>query len=107
MRDFIYIEDVIQANILASKAQKSGVYNVGTALPRSFKEVADVLLKEFNSSLSIEYFENPYSDYQNHTQADISLTQKDLGFKPNVTLEKGIKLYSKEIIRTLNITNND
>jgi|TARA_B110000008_G_scaffold279158_1_gene325174 ADP-L-glycero-D-manno-heptose 6-epimerase len=107
LRDFIYIEDVIQANILACETQKSGVYNVGTALPRSFKDVADVLLKEFNSSLSIEYFENPYSDYQNHTQADISLTQKDLGFEPNVTLEKGIKLYSKEIIRTLNITNND
>jgi len=107
LRDFIYIEDVIQANILACETQKSGVYNVGTALPRSFKDVADLLLKEFNSSLSIEYFKNPYSDYQNHTQADISLTQKDLGFKPNVTLEKGIKLYSKEIIRTLNITNND
>ena len=34
-----------------------------------------------------------------HTQADISLTKKNLGFSPLFTLEKGIKAYVPEIIR--------
>jgi len=43
VRDFIYIEDVIQANIKACKPKKSGIYNVGTGNPRSFQEIADIL----------------------------------------------------------------
>ena len=42
-RDFIYVEDVIQANIKACKPKKSGVYNVGTGIPSSFQEIADIL----------------------------------------------------------------
>jgi len=97
-RDFIYIEDVIQANIRACSAKKNGVYNIGTGIPRSFKDIADILLKELNSDLSIEFFENPYIDYQTHTRADISLSEKYLGFNPNFSLEEGINDYLPEII---------
>ena len=106
-RDFIYIDDVIQANILASKAQNSGLYNVGTGIPRSFEDIVKILQKEFNTTLNIDYFDNPYTDYQKHTQADISLIKEDLNFKPSISLENGIKLYSEEIISTAQIEIND
>jgi ADP-L-glycero-D-manno-heptose 6-epimerase len=102
-RDFIYIDDVIKANVIASQAEKSGIYNVGTGTPRSFKEIVDILQKELKKNLNIEYFANPYSDYQNHTQADISSLKEDLNFEPSISLEDGIKLYSKEIIKTSNM----
>ena len=97
VRDFIYIEDVIQANIKASVSGKSGVYNVGTAIPRSFQDIADILQKELGTELGTEYFQNPYSAYQMHTEADITLTCKELGYEPRFSLEEGIKAYASEI----------
>ncbi len=99
LRDFVNIDDVIQANLLACQAKKSGVYNVGTGIPRSFQDIADILQQELGTDLGTEYFPNPYSGYQMHTQADISLTRQDLGYEPEITLETGIKNYIPEIKR--------
>ena len=99
LRDFIYIEDVIQANIRACNPKLNGVYNVGTGNPRSFQNISDILQKELGTNLGTEYFPNPYDGYQMHTQADISSSEKNIGFKPKVSLEEGIKAYVPEIVR--------
>ena len=104
-RDFIYIDDAIQANIKACSSNQNGTYNVGTGLPRSFQEIVDILQKELNTSLKTDYFQNPFDGYQMHTQADISLTRKNLGFEPTFSLEAGIKDYIPEILR-LHSANN-
>ncbi len=99
LRDFVYIKDVIQANIKACDAKKSGVYNVGTAKPRSFQDIADILQKELGTDYGTDYFPNPFTGYQMHTQADISTSQEFLGYEPEWELEDGIKDYLPEIIR--------
>ena len=78
-RDFIYIKDVLQANIKACSAKNNGTYNIGTGIPRSFQEIADILQKELGTNLGTKYFDNLYLDYQMHTQADISMSQRNLG----------------------------
>ena len=99
LRDFIYIDDVIQANIKACKAKKNGTYNVGTGKPRSFQEIADIIQLELDTDFSTEYFPNPYDGYQLHTQADISSSKQFLDFHPNISLEQGINSYLPEIKR--------
>jgi ADP-L-glycero-D-manno-heptose 6-epimerase len=99
LRDFINIEDVVQANIKACNPKKNGTYNVGTGNPRSFQDIADILQTELGTDLGTEYILNPYNGYQMHTQADISTTQANLGFEPVVSLEEGIKAYISEIKR--------
>ena len=100
LRDFIYIEDVIQANIKACQPKKSGVYNVGTGKARSFQDIADILQKELGTDYGTEYIPNPYTaQYQFHTEADISDTIEQLGYKPNFSLEAGIRTYLPEIKR--------
>jgi ADP-L-glycero-D-manno-heptose 6-epimerase len=99
LRDFINIEDVIQANIKACTPKQNGVYNVGTGEPRSFQDIADILQKELGTNLGTEYFPNPYDGYQMHTQADISTSQEYLDYRPQITLEQGIKAYITEINR--------
>ena len=106
-RDFIYIDDVIEANIRALQSKKSGIHNVGSGESRSFKDIVDILQKVFNTNLNIEYFENPYLDYQKHTQANITSLKKDLNFQPKISLEEGIQLYSNEIQQTFNMKYND
>ena len=100
VRDFVYIKDVIQANIKACAAKKSGVYNVGTSKPRSFQDIADILQKELGTDYGTEYFPNPFTGYQMHTQADISSSEENLGYSPQWELEDGIKDYLSEIKRT-------
>ena len=97
LRDFIYIDDVIQANIKACSPKRNGTFNVGTGQSRSFQDVSDTLQKELNTDLGTEYFKNPHQGYQFHTQADIFYTKKQLGFDPIFSLEKGIKSYIPEI----------
>jgi ADP-L-glycero-D-manno-heptose 6-epimerase len=99
LRDFINIEDVVQANIKACNPKQNGTYNVGTGNPRSFQDIADILQKELGTDLGTEYIPNPYDGYQMHTQADISSSQANLDFKPVVSLEEGIKAYISDIKR--------
>jgi ADP-L-glycero-D-manno-heptose 6-epimerase len=99
LRDFIYIDDVVQANIKACLPKQNGTYNVGTGIPRNFQEIADILQKELDTNLGTEYFPNPYDGYQMNTKADISSTRENLGFKPKFSLEQGIKAYIPEILR--------
>lgn len=96
-RDFIYIKDVIQANIKACNPKKNGTYNVGTGIARSFQDIADILQNELETDLGNEFIINPYKDYQVHTQANIDSTKANLGFKPAISLEQGIKEYIPEI----------
>ncbi len=97
LRDFINIEDVIQANIKACYPKQNGIYNVGTGVPRSFQDIADILQKELATNLRIDYITNPFDGYQMHTQADISLSKTKLDFEPKISLEAGIKAYIPEI----------
>ena len=96
-RDFIYIDDVLQAIIKACDPKQNGTYNVGTGISRSFQDIADILQKELGTDLGTEYFLNPYDGYQMHTQANISTSKENLGFEPKVSLEQGIKSYIPEI----------
>lgn len=103
LRDFIYIKDVIQANIKACDAKKSGIYNVGTAKARSFQDISDIVQKELNTSYETQYIPNPFiGSYQFFTQANINSSKEFLNYEPQYTLEDGIKDYMAEIINTYN-----
>ena len=100
LRDFIYIEDVIQANIKAMHPKKSGIYNVGTGKARSFQDIVDILQKELQTSFTCEYIPNPFiGSYQFHTEANIETTKELLGYQPAYEMEDGIRAYISEIKR--------
>ena len=98
-RDFVYIKDVIQANIKACQPKKNGTYNIGTGTSRSFQDIADILQKELGTDLGTEYIANPYDGYQMDTQADIIKSKTNLGYDPVFNLEEGIQSYIPEIKR--------
>lgn len=94
-RDFVYIDDVITANLLSSSTSFQGVLNVGSGEKRTFVEVAEILMNCLKIKKKIYYMENPYRNYQNDTCANISKTKKILGFEPFYNLESGIDTYMK------------
>jgi ADP-L-glycero-D-manno-heptose 6-epimerase len=106
-RDFIFVEDVIQANIKACNPKRSGVYNVGTGKARSFQDIVDILKEYLGIKREDIYIPNPYSkQYQFFTEADIESTKSMLGYEPRFSLEEGIradldyikKIYEEEIL---------
>ena len=100
LRDFIYIEDIVQANVKAMQPKQSGIYNVGTGKARSFQDIVDILQSELQTTLTCEYIPNPFiGSYQFHTEADITTTKEFLDYKPNYEMEDGIKAYVSEIKR--------
>ena len=100
LRDFIYVEDIVQANVKAMKPKTSGIYNVGTGRARSFQDIVDILQRELGTSLTCEYIPNPFiGSYQFHTEADISTTKDALDYEPRFEMEDAIKSYVGEIKR--------
>ena len=97
---FVYIEDVIQANIKACNPKKSGIYNVGTGKSRSFQDISDIVQFELGTNYTTEYVPNPFvGQYQFFTQANIETTREFLNYEPKFTLEDGVKAYMPEIKR--------
>ncbi len=95
-RDFVYVKDVVQANIKAAMSGKSGVYNAGYGKARTFNYVVNILNQNMNKRLEIEYFDNPYDFYQNHTEAGV---KNDIVHKPEINLEDGIQKYIRYLVR--------
>ncbi len=93
-RDFVSIEDVLQANLRAMKSDQAGVYNVGCGRAATFNEVIAGLNAALGTKLEPEYFDNPYDFFQNHTEADISETAQVLGYQPRFAqVGDGIQQY--------------
>jgi ADP-L-glycero-D-manno-heptose 6-epimerase len=94
-RDFIYVKDVVAANWKAFQYKGSGVFNVGTGRKTSFNEIIAALNKILGASKPTDYIDNPYAFYQEATLADMSHSEKELGFKASFTPEQGIADYVK------------
>ncbi|MEF3280658.1 MAG: ADP-glyceromanno-heptose 6-epimerase [Elusimicrobiota bacterium] len=97
MRDFVYIKDVVNANLLALECETSVIVNIGTGVPENFNYVIECLNKALKTSYDIEYFENPYSFYQNKTQADLKRAKAHLNYRPSWPLDRGITDYINTI----------
>lgn len=92
--DFIYVEDVARCNVLALKSDVDfGMYNVGTEVQTSIKELCDLILELKKSDLKVIY--KPYSadDARSLVQNRIGSAvkaQKELGFSYKYTLREGL-----------------
>ncbi len=98
-RDFVYIEDVVQANLKALAPARSGVFNVGSGAARSYNELYEILSTQLGSKAEVEYIDNPWKFFQNHTEADLGPTREALGYEPRFSLEEGIAAYVPELLR--------
>ncbi len=90
-RDFVYVKDVVQANILAVTNEKvMGVFNVGRGDSISINEIAKVIINETSSRSEIIYEETRTGDIK-HSLSSINQTTLNLGYKPKYTLSDGLK----------------
>jgi nucleoside-diphosphate-sugar epimerase len=89
-RDFTYISDVVQANILAmTRGEVGAVYNIAGGSRVTVNRCLEVLREVTRQALHVIYQE-PQPGEMRHTYADISAAQRALGYGPKVALEEGL-----------------
>lgn len=98
-RDQIYVKDVVGCTLAgANPGSQSGIYNCGTGQATSFNEIVealnDALFDSMGEILKADYFDNPFSFYQDYTCADISQTTAGLNWKPAYTTRDAIVEYA-------------
>ncbi len=91
-RNFIYVEDLAEGNVAALKEPaKNKVYNLEGIRPVTIKEVAETINTIFGS-VKIEYIEQRAGDFKGKIASN-EKSYKELGWKPKVDLEEGIRKY--------------
>jgi UDP-glucose 4-epimerase len=89
-RDFVFVKDVIQANILAMKA-KEGIYNVGSGNKTTINELVEKINGILGKDIKPIYKKERIGDVL-HAFADITKAKRVLGYKPQYKLEEGLKI---------------
>lgn len=89
--DFIYIEDIARANILAAKTQVTDeVFNVASGVETSLNDLAYSLAKVMESDLTPEYGPERKTNPVQRRLADLVKAKQLLGFEAEVSLEDGL-----------------
>lgn len=91
-RDFVHVEDIVRANLLALETDKADyeAINVGTGSPISIKRVAQLLAEGLGREIEPEIVAKYREGDIRHCVADITRARDLLGYEPQVTLEEGI-----------------
>lgn len=92
-RDFTYIENAVQANILALTTENKDCFgeamNIGAGGQTSLIELINIIKKELNVDIDPIFGPNRPGDIP-HSNADISKAQTMLGYDPKISFEEGI-----------------
>jgi UDP-glucose 4-epimerase len=93
-RDFTYIDNTVEANLLAAKAPVSlaagQVFNVATGTRVDLNETFQLLKKIIGFKGEVKYGPERAGDVK-HSLADLSRTEKAIGYKPKVSFEEGLR----------------
>lgn len=96
-RDFVHVEDVARANILAAKNDSVAgeTFNIGTGIPTTVKHLWQMLKELFDSDLEPEYADAEPEIYS--PVADITKAKRLLNYSPVIDLQKGLETLVEDI----------
>ena len=96
-RDFVYIEDVVDATILGLEKEDANghTFNVGTGVAIDVLTVAETLIEKYGINVPLKISGNYRLGDIRHNYADISLARNLLGFEPRWSFSDGIEAFVK------------
>lgn len=96
-RDFVYIDDVVDATILGLEVPEANglVFNVGTGVAIDVLTVANILCEKYGIEVPITVSGNYRLGDIRHNYADITLARNVLGFEPKWNFSRGIEQFTK------------
>ena len=95
MRDFTYIEDIVNGIEGALEHEASfDVFNLGRGMPLPIERMVELIEKETGKKAIIKTMTMPAADVP-VTNCDVSHAQAAFGYKPAITLEQGVEQFVK------------
>jgi UDP-glucose 4-epimerase len=90
--DFVYVEDIARANVLAAKSSATdAVFNVASGQETSLKELAEALMKTMGASATLEFGPSRKVNPVPRRLAETSNAREGIGFTATVSLEEGLR----------------
>jgi len=89
-RDFTYIKDVVDANILAAGSNVTGNFNIAGGKCISINDLSKIIIGICGKDLDSVYRDSRPGDIM-HSLADVSKAKEEFGYKPNYNLTKGLE----------------
>jgi UDP-glucose 4-epimerase len=90
--DFVYIEDVARANLLAAQVETTdAVFNVASGVETSLLELANALIVAMGAEVPVEFGPERAVNKVPRRLADTTLAREPLGFEAEVDLEEGLR----------------
>ncbi|MCF6460854.1 NAD-dependent epimerase/dehydratase family protein [Clostridium sp. Cult3] len=99
-RDFIYVEDIVEANIKALHKGNKEVFNIGTGKATSIKELFYLMKEIMDVDIEVKYGEEREGDIKN-SFFNINKAKEKLGWIPKYRIEEGLYktiIYYKELL---------
>ena len=100
-RDFVYVEDVARANLVALESGATGVYNIGTGVPTKIIDLAHTIMEVAGKEVPIIYADTRPGDIR-YSYADISRAKEELRWYPKTGLKDGLRKTFEELSKSLN-----
>ena len=91
-RDFTFVDDIVRLNLLAADSPRTAgnVYNGGTGSRYTLNEVW-ALLQKIESVQITPIYAPPRAGDVKHSQAELTVARRDLGYEPRVSFEEGLR----------------
>lgn len=90
-RDFVYVGDVANANLVSLiKKTDTRIFNIGAGIETSVNEISEKLKNILNSKI-VPIYGDAIKGEVRRIYLDVSLAEKELGWKPGVTLDNGLR----------------
>lgn len=89
VRDYVFVGDVVRANVLAIETRKKGAYNIGTGIPTSVNDLF-ALLRNVTGFGGGEQHGPPKAGDAQANYLDASLARKELGWEAQTSLDEGL-----------------
>ena len=94
-RDFVFVEDVVQANIIAAESEATGVFNIGSGESITINNLAQKIIAITGNNLQPTHKKVRIGEIRD-SLADITLALK-LGYIPKHSLDSGLRETKKSI----------
>ena len=89
-RDFTFVKDAVNANILAAKSKETGVFNIAYGKRISINKLAKSIMNIIGKQIKPKYTA-PRSGDILHSLADISKAKRKLGYVPKIEIKEGLE----------------
>jgi UDP-glucose 4-epimerase len=89
-RDYVFITDVVDANVRAAENGASGIFNIGRGIEINVHDVFDTVSKAFGDR-ALPYESAPEVPEVDRIALDSAKARTDLGWEPSVDFETGVK----------------